>query len=706
MALAKGVGVMKTTIKSISFPRLARWAAFFAAVFSMLVLMGVVTGLRAAGTLTPVGAAYAPIQIREHQVNVTINNGFAQTEVLQTFFNPNGADLEAVYAFPVPKSASLSDVTIQTGEKTLHGEVLRKADAEAIYKEEKSKGNDAGLSSKNGYQTYEFRVSPVRANAEVHLRFVYYQPLEIDTGVGRYLYPLEDGGTDEVASSFWQPANAQVEGRLSINVELKSAWPVEDMRSPGNENAVNIQKLDTGHWRLTLDRPAAQLTRDFVLYYRLAADLPGRVEVIPYRAEAGKPGTFMAIVTPGIDLQQITSSDYVFVLDVSGSMQGKITTLANGIEKVLGKMNPGDRFRIIIFNQGASEVFPMSAATPENVARAIEVVRGLRANGSTNIYAGLKRGLESLDADRATSIILVTDGVTNEGIVDPKAFYALLKKNDIRFFGFLMGNSANWPLMRVMGDATGGFYAGVSNDDDIVGQILLAKSKITHESLHHATFKFSGGSTSELTGDFPRKIYRGQQLVLFGRYNKAGPATLTLNARLTGEDKPYTTKFNFPEVDTANPELERLWALAQIEQIELLENIGQMPPGESKDAIADLGVTYQLVTDHTSMVVLDDATHASRGIERANQKRVANERAAQSVRTQQQAVNYQVDAQQPTYSAPAPHVSRSRGFGGGGGGALEPRDIALMAFLVLVALAANASRRAMAGKSRKAAKPE
>jgi Ca-activated chloride channel family protein len=43
----------------------------------------------AAGTLTPNGSVQTPIQIRSHQVNITLNNGFAQTEVLQTFFNPN-----------------------------------------------------------------------------------------------------------------------------------------------------------------------------------------------------------------------------------------------------------------------------------------------------------------------------------------------------------------------------------------------------------------------------------------------------------------------------------------------------------------------------------------------------------------------------------------------------------------------------------------
>jgi len=58
----------------------------------------------AAGTLTPVGSPQAPIEIRDHHVAIVINNGFARTEVMQTFFNPNAQDLEAVYAFPVPRA--------------------------------------------------------------------------------------------------------------------------------------------------------------------------------------------------------------------------------------------------------------------------------------------------------------------------------------------------------------------------------------------------------------------------------------------------------------------------------------------------------------------------------------------------------------------------------------------------------------------------
>jgi Ca-activated chloride channel homolog len=635
----------------------------------------------AAGTLTPQGAVQQPIQIRTHQVNVTLNNGFAQTEVLQTFFNPNPQDLEAIYAFPVPKTASLSEVTIVTGEKTLQGEVLPKAEAEKIYEEEKKSGNDAGLASKNSYLTYEFKVAPVRANAEVKLRFVYYQPLEIDAGVGRYLYPLEDGGTDDVAKSFWT-SNTKVEGTLSINLELKSAWPVDDVRVPGFEAASSVQKLDLGHYKLTLDRPGASLNRDFVFYYRLADNLPGRIEVIPYRAAKDKPGTFMMVVTPGVDLKPLTrGSDYSYVLDVSGSMQGKLQTLASGVAQALGQMSPNDRFRVVTFNNSAQEVIPWTTATPENVRTAISTIKSLQSTGGTNLYGGVSLGLKGLDADRATSVVLVTDGVANQGVIDPAAFHKLLHQVDVRVFGFLMGNSANWPLMRTIAGASGGFYAGISNDDDIVGQLILAKGKVTHEALHNAAFKFGGAArVFDTTGDTPHKIYRGQQLVIFGRYEGAGKSTVTLRASLTGEDKTYTTTIDLPEIDTDHPEIERLWAMAMIEQIEVKEAAGLQPPSESHDAIQNLGVAYQLVTDYTSMVVLDDATHTRRGIARNNQQRVALERAAQSVRAVQPARQARADTAQPAFTAPAPHVTRYSGGGGGGGGALGD-DLVLLAFM-------------------------
>ena len=521
----------------------------------------------------------------DHRVEVTIDNGFAHTEVHQTFFNPADQDLEAIFPAPAPQERQPPEMTIYAGDRELHGEVLAADQARSLYEDEKQRGNDTGLASKNDIQSFDFRVYPVRAGAQTTISFVYYQPLSLDTGIGRYVYPLQEGGTDEAAEKFWT-LNQAVDGTLSIDVDLQSAWPIADVRVPGFEAAAQVTETGSDRYRIHLERPQAALDTDFVVYYRLEQGLPGRVELLTQRPDPSQPGTFMMVLTPALDLGPITGGrDFVFVLDTSGSMADKIGTLARGVSRALGELNGEDRFRIVTFDSQARELGRGRVqATPENVEAAVRGLEGLRSGGSTDLYAGLEMGLAHLDDDRATSIILVTDGVTNTGLVDPKAFYELTKKNDVRIFGFLLGNSANWPLMELITDTSGGFYSQVSNQDDILGQILLAKEKVTHEALTGAQLHLDGVDAFDVTGRAPRKIYRGQQLVLFGRYKGNGKATVRLDANLTGQDVSYTTHFDFLAQSDEHPELERLWALARIEEIEGLMRAGLLDPSEGKSA--------------------------------------------------------------------------------------------------------------------------
>jgi len=636
-------------------------------IMTMVLFTGIIPAMGlAAGILTPVGSGHQPIRIRDHHVNVVINNGFAMTEVHQTFYNPNSEDLEAIYSFPLPKSASLSEVTITVGEREIHGEVLEIQKARQIYEEEKSRGNEAGLAEKKEFYTFEFKIHPVPANDETKIRFLYYQPLNIDTGIGRYLYPLEDGGTDEAGMSFWT-TNAKVENTFSLNLELKSAFPIQDVRVPGFEAAAQINSLAEDHYTMQMQLADMSLNRDFIFYYRLQDELPGRVEVIPFRDDTTKPGTFMMVITPGVDLKPLANgADYCFVLDVSGSMQSKMGTFKRGVMKAMENLNPGDRFRIVTFSSQADELTPKwMPVSDASLIKAREIIESLNAGGSTNLYAGLSLAFKNLDNDRAANIILVTDAVTNTGVVNPEEFYKLLQQVDVRIFGFLLGNSSNWPLMQTITQTTGGFYDILSNADDIMGKLLLADSKINYEALLNAEVKISGVSVFDMTDDTFKKVYRGQQLVFFGKYENGGNARITLKATLTGEDKTYATDFIFPELDGDNPELERLWALATIEKIETMERIGTMPVSESEGAIKDLGLTYQIVTDYTSMVVLSDTAFANRGIERHNQTRIMREQQARSLRSQQPVKKYRVDRKKPAFKFKAPNLR-------GGGGAIDP----------------------------------
>ncbi|MCG6968595.1 MAG: VIT and VWA domain-containing protein [Gammaproteobacteria bacterium] len=648
----------------------------------MLLLTGVLTLLlagqsHAAGLMTPKNSNLPALDIRTHDVNVIIEDGYAITTVEQTFHNPHAQDLEALYSFPVPDHAAVAEFTVWIDGKPVVGEVLEKERARKVYQEEKQAGRDAGLTEKNDYKTFEISVAPVRSQQDTRVRLTYFQPAHIDTGVGRYVYPLEEGGVDEAQTRFWT-SNEKVKEQFSFNLIVKSAYPVTAVRTP-NQSQAAISQATNGAWNVAIHQqqntaaanegqpnpstptsstPAYTLDNDIVVYWRLAENLPGSVDLVAHKPEAGSKGTFMLTVTPGDDLANIQSgSDWVFVLDTSGSMQGKYATLANGVEQALGKMRPEDRFRIVTFNDYAQELTSVYVnATPENVKYWAQQVASVQPGNSTNLYDGLSKALKRIDADRTTGIVLVTDGVANVGVTEQKKFIELIEHKDIRLFTFIMGNSANEPLLTALTKASGGFALSVSNADDIVGKILLATSKMTHKALHGVKVTINGVKTSDLTPETIGSLYRGQQLVVFGHYWGDGLADVKVSGKISGQDKVYQTQFNFPATATGNPEVERLWAYAKIEDLQdEMQDFGERD--DTKQAITDIATEYSLVTDYTSMVVMREESFAARGIERNNAQRVKTEQAAQQQRAQQPAQNHRADTQQPMFNHSRPGLS-------------------------------------------------
>lgn len=384
-----------------------------------------------AGLLKPIGGDDA-ISLKSHRVNVVINNGFARTEVDQVFINGSDADTEAIYSFPLPEKASLSELSLWIDGKEVIGEVMEKEKARKTYNDQAAQGNDTALAEKDEYRTFDISVYPVRANAETRVRLVYYQPLSIDLNIGRYVYPLEEGGVDEDRIAFWSVDNV-VKEFFSFDLQLKSAFPVKDVRLPGyqNEAVITSEKNEndgeTYHVELQFPEGEMQLSKDIVFYYRLDDATPARVELVPYRPDAESPGTFMLVITPGSSLQPISSgADWTFVLDISGSMQGqKIATLAEGVSRVIGQMSPEDRFRIVTFNDRAEEFSGgYINATPENAQQMIQAVKSIQPDRGTALYDGLATAYRGLDRDRTTGIVLVTDGVANVG---PSSHADLLK---------------------------------------------------------------------------------------------------------------------------------------------------------------------------------------------------------------------------------------------------------------------------------------
>lgn len=660
-----------------------------------LLLGAVVTSTsQAAGLLSPADGRTAPLNIREQHVEVTIENGYAITRVEQVFHNPHAQDLEAVYSFPVPKHGSVAEFTMWIDGKPISGEVMEKKQARQVYEEEKQKGRESGIAEKDSYKTFDISVSPVRANQDARIRLVYLQPAHVDTGIGRYVYPLEEGGVDEQKLAFWT-RNDKVLGAFTFDLILKSGYPVDGLRLPQHGQA-QITQVSPNEWRAHIDANAASpptqpvaalshvaainnaargeersqpgntpvyaLDKDIVVYWRLIDGLPGAVDLVPYKPDAKGRGTFMMTITPGDDLQPITEGrDWIFVLDVSGSMNGKYATLSEGVQRALQKLNPQDRFRIVLFNNRARELTSGYVnATPENVRQLCAAVAQVQPSDGTNLYAGLELGLSAMQADRTSAIVLVTDGVANVGETQQRQFLKLVQNRDVRLFTFIMGNSANTPLLDALAKHSGGFALSISNSDDIAGKLLEATSKVTHAALHDVKVEIDGVKTADLIPGTIHTLYRGDQLVLFGHYWGQGEAKVRLSGKVSGQPKVYETRFAFAPTATDNPELERLWAYATIEEMTAdMEDFGEK--ADLKQAVVDLGVEYGLVTNYTSMIVLREEAFAERGIARTNAKRLALEQQAQHQRTLTAPQSRRVDQNQPMFNAPRPSFSSGGG---------------------------------------------
>jgi len=328
-------------------------------------------------------------------------------------------------------------------------------------------------------------------------------------------------------------------------------------------------------------------------------------------------------------------------------------------------LNPNDRFRIFTFNNSSRELTSdFVTASAENVTHYTDLVGRLRSEGGTNLYAGLRAGLDSLDSDRTSGIALVTDGVANVGITEKKEFLDMMERYDVRLFTFIMGNSANRPLLEAMTDVSNGFALETSNSDDIAGQLMQATAKIRHAALHDVNLTIDGLKVADLTPEKIGSLYHGEQLQVLGHYWGSREAKVRLSGKVAGKDVEYTTSFAVPVQSDRNPELERIWAYATIENLQSkMDYFGA--DKDTEDAITDLATEYGLVTDYTSMIVVRDEVFAAQGIKRSNRDRVATERTAQQTRAQQAPQNRRVDQNRPMYTNKRP----STGGGGSGGGA-------------------------------------
>ncbi len=554
---------------------------------------------------------FAPLEVRFATVHARITDQVAVTTVDEEFFNPNPARLEGTFLFPVPNGAQLDRFTLEIDGRKVEAELLAAEKARGIYEDIVRKLRDPALLEYAGRDVFKVRIFPIEPNSPKRVTLSYTQLLKADDGLVGYSLPL---GTEKFSA---QPIR-----NVSVQVELETQRPLRTVYSPSHQ----VEVRRHGPHRATAGYEArdAQPDADFALYFAPEKGAVG-VNLMTHRA-AGEDGYFLLLASPGAaeKTQPTLPKEVVFVLDTSGSMAGeKIEQAKKALRFCVENLNDGDRFELIRFSTEVEPLFnDLVTATKANREKAEDFIRDLRALGGTAIDDALNKALALWSGTPATKerrlhlagapfvVIFLTDGRPTIGNTDENEIIAHVKREagPTRIFCFGLGTDVNTHLLDQITEATRAVSQYVLPEEDIEVKVSNFFAKIRDPVLANPTLAFTGDvRLAKLYPSPLPDLFRGDQLVLVGRYSGHGAATAVLAGTVNGAASRFSYDVDFPSQASEHEFIPRLWATRRVGY--LLDQIRlHGESAEVKDEITDLARHYGIVTPYTAYLIHEDET--------------------------------------------------------------------------------------------------
>jgi Ca-activated chloride channel family protein len=581
---------------------------------------------------------------------VTIHNGIAVTYVEQRFLNTEDRVVEALYLFPVPNGASVADFSMWINGVEMVGEVVEKQRARQIYESYKQTRRDPGLLEQTDFKTFEMRIFPIPARGEQRVSLTYYQELAFDHDWATYVYPL--------ATSPREGLVAQVKGRFSISFEVLSDSAIEKLESPSHGGDFVIADHSANYWQASLEATGGDLGRDVVLAYKTAKPRTG-IDVIASRPQ-GEDGYFAITLTAGDDLERPEQgADYVFVLDVSGSMAtgGKLGMSRRSIDAFVAALEPEDRFEVVTFNVRATLLFDrLTAADAAAQGRAAAFLAGQEGRGGTHLRPAMAAAYRFAEPDRTLNVVVLSDGMTEQAERQELMDLIRARPANARVFCVGVGNDVERPLLTRIAETAGGFAAFVSQQDDFERQAAAFRRKVARPSATDVKLAFDGVEVYDVEPQALPNLYHGLPLRVYGRFRGGADARVSMTATVAGRD--FRRDFDLAlQKGDGDPRIERMWAWHRIQRLRHLDPV-------PVDEIVRLGEGWSIATEWTSFLVLEnDAEYKRWKIDRRNAQRLPRDRARdEALRTQLAAIREKAQPQRgpeagrgaPAASAPSP----------------------------------------------------
>ncbi|THG97060.1 hypothetical protein EW026_g4874 [Hermanssonia centrifuga] len=425
--------------------------------------------------------------------------------------------------------------------------------------------------------------------------------------------------------------------RISISAEIYMKGAIESITSPSHAtlNALSDGSVHVGpsvHTRTAEYRSSEFLSQDFILSVRAEGlDAP---RCFAQRGPDGSVAMQLTVV-PKFNLPTISSQEYIFLVDRSGSMGGdRIETAKRTLVMLLRSLpRQGTSFNIFSFGYHCDSLWQKSmqydASTLEIATMHID---DMEANyGGTRLQFALNQVFNARLSSSPTAVFVLTDGEAYniDGTINSvtQAVANAKKGADLRVFTLGIGETTSTAMCEGIARAGNGLCLMAATSETIIGKcsklVKASRAEILEdvsvdwgvpEQLVDPEDKVDAQNAPFRQG--PSKLsslYAGNRFVVFAiikheRFEMPREVVICAH-RASGEELRFRVEVEeIPSTtDRGEPQRPLIHTLAARRIITALEDGRQgFIPYHTRTAIVHLGEQYQLVSQYTSFVAVEE----------------------------------------------------------------------------------------------------
>lgn len=538
-------------------------------------------------------------------VRAEITGPMAQVVVRQDFVNDSESSIEALYTFPLPVLAAVNRYEMHINDRIIRGKIARREEAEKAFKEARQRGQSAALLNQERANVFRQALTNIPPHAKISVEITYVELVNYEAGQYEFVFPMvvgpryyPQGGPNDARRVNPPIAAKGLRAGHEISLDIKIGGVTLGLVSSVN-HAITKKQLDGLTQQIQLEQLKEIPNKDFILQYKVAAK---NIAPAFLTHREGNDGYFSFVIDPpAIRTQEmnITPKELVFVLDTSGSMMGfPIEKAKESMLLALNGLNPRDTFNLITFAGDTEILFPKPVpATAENLNQAKRFLESRQGRGGTEMMKAIRVALDGTDSqDHIRVVCFMTDGyIGNENEI----IQEIRKHANARIFSFGIGSSVNRLLLDKMAEAGRGEVEYVSLNSDGSAAARRFHERVRNPLLTDIELEWSGVKVKELIPARIPDLFSAKPLIVSGRYDTPGAATLKIRGKQGGRPYYREIQVNLPAKELNAAAVPSIWARRKIDALSIDE-------AANREAIVQVGLNYGLMTQFTSYYAIEE----------------------------------------------------------------------------------------------------